>query len=258
MTKQIKSKEHVAEHGEAHTDEREVITLDGGKFLERVKGRNLKRMSKSDWEMEFFYACVANDEKKLGDLTTSDVDGICRELNLSYQEASSLIKKCRVIEQEIYRDQNMSLSLNYFTSKGRSVLADLTKDHCTVRFEIHNPIVMEQFRCFLRQKEVIQDSSFNRDIVSISVEAYLKLSGHGIDTLRERLTSDAQVIMNAFSKFIRGTRDEKEKDKICETLQREIARNDLTALVKTVVSYTGEISVSRVMSFIMELMKKGN
>ena len=200
------------------TDEIKIRAFDT--FTSYVSRRNISIMSKPEWEQLYFY-CTAKcmfSGKSLISLSTKELYEIGRKLNLDFSKVSSLVKKCYRLEQED-NDKNSEEDgkPNYSEQfiglfKTGAILNNHIVEGHYIAFEILNPLVKEKILEIIYQKQVFSDTSFNKNVIKVSYDGYLRLIGQDTATITEKLKSSIGTIVNDIKNLIPKSKNIKENE----------------------------------------------
>ncbi len=205
-------------------------------FDEYIIRRNLKMMTKTEWEMLWFSKYCQSKYKinSLSKLKSTQIGELSDELGLTYSQISSLIRNSIVIDREF--DESFVEMLNSSLTKG-SFKLDKNGD---VYFDVSNALLLEHFRRKLRDNNIFQDTSFNKNIITLSADNYLMLVGHSATSISEKLYNSATKVANKVVRFVSGNID---TNQVAKQIENSIIEDRLSGSISKVVS-----SVEKVIS----------
>lgn len=190
------------------TDNQKLQAFDT--FTSYVSKRNISIMSKTEWEQLYFY-CTAKylfNGKSLISLSTQELYEIGRKLNLDFSKVSSLVKKCCRLEVEENDGNPEENDIQDYSGqfielfKTGAILNNHIVEGNYIAFEILNPLVKEKILEIIYHKQVFSDSSFNKNVIKLSYDGYLKLIGQNTATIAEKLKSNLGTIVNDIKNLI--------------------------------------------------------
>lgn len=190
------------------TDNQKLQAFDT--FTSYVSKHNISIMSKPEWEQLYFY-CTEKylfNGKSLISLSTQELYEIGRKLNLDFSKVSSLVKKCYRLESEENDGNPKENDIQDYSGqfielfKTGAILNKHIVEGNYIAFEILNPLVKEKILEILYHKQVFSDSSFNKNVIKLSYDGYLKLIGQDTATIVEKLKSNLGTIVNDIKNLI--------------------------------------------------------
>ena len=203
-------------------------------ILDYVTRNGFLLISKTEWQRITFYAFVTSyTNNSLTLLSTGDIFDIADRLNISYEEVTRLIKTCYSLEGIFVVE-----SLTDFFNRGLSPNVEFGSD--SIKLEVINPLALESLKRLLIRNGVVQDSSFNKNIVKISTEALHRLiDGKPVrsmpDIIRQiiRRFTSIDGFDNKYDEFIRqyGEFRNREAFDECKKLVFKFLSNVLTSKI---------------------------
>ena len=166
-------------------------------FTQYVAERNIAIMSKPEWEQLYFY-CTARTlfpGRKLVSLTVQDLYVIGKTLRLDNGKVVSLLKKCYRFEYEDVR----GLSFHDLFEQ-HAVINPVMEGTC-VKFGIVNSLAKERMEELISEAGVFADSSFNRNVLSVSAHALLTLLERENSTMLSKLRSMKKTVISDIRKL---------------------------------------------------------
>ena len=161
-------------------------------IVNHVKSHNISYMTKSEWEQLFIYTWIkANYSSDLSSLSVENLYYIADTFNIDFNQLANIIRKCK-------RLQNNEKSQNKNREEYIEVFKDLVNknafsnfclsDNLSVKFKILNPIVQSELEKIFNILGIFSDTSFSKDIVTITTDSFLELTGTK-KTLSEKIKS---------------------------------------------------------------------
>lgn len=243
-------------------------------FTSYVSKRNISIMSKPEWEQLYFY-CTAKwlfNGKSLISLSTQELYEIGRKLNLDFSKVSSLVKKCCRLEVEENDGNPNETDIQDYSEqfielfKTGAILNNHIVEGNYIAFEILNPLVKEKILEIIYHKQVFSDSSFNKNIIKLSYDGYLKLIGQDTATIAEKLKGNIKTIVNDVKTLIPKSKNihenesdllEQATDLINNSKMQESVANVASIISKIYGVGTGDVGKA-IFSFIKNQFVKPN
>lgn len=207
-------------------------------FTQYVEKRNIDIMTKPEWEQLYFY-CIARTlfpGRKLVSLTVQDLYVIGKTLRLDNGKVVSLLKKCYRFEYEDVR----GLSFHDLFEQ-HAVINPLMEGTC-VKFGIVNSLARERMEEILSEAGVFADSSFNRNVLSVSGHALLTLlEGEDTSMWGKFCSMKDKVVSGMMSLLPKNEHKEDNENKIrqIEDMLNGSTINSIAGFVEKAAAVTG-------------------
>lgn len=211
-------------------------------IVNHVKSHNISYMTKSEWEQLFIFTWIKSTYKRdLSSLTVDNLYEIAETFNIDFNQMSNIIKKCKRLEPidkpiKINKDNCIKLFEDLINSN--AIFNFSLSENLSVKFKILNPIMLSELQKILNILGIFSDTSISKDIVTITTDSFLELTG-----TKKNLPT---VIKSVLSGIIENVKDyigkNDNNDSTIEELKKEIDKAKTNETISGLVSDLKNIS----------------